>query len=627
MSITKSGITRRDAMRGAAIGTACVAVAASGARALAAEKAPGKLSPGTYTATAQGYMGEVTVCVTVSKSAIEDVKVASCTDMPAPIPQAAIAVMPSRIVETQSVACDTVGGATMTSLGILAAVTDCLEQAGDADSFSQAPEAPAKQEGTDEEVDVLVIGAGGAGITAALSAKYADLDGEDSGISVMLVEKLGLTGGSIMMSGGSARTAVPLNDSSHVDDPTYMDPFEEYLQGRDTAQVNRPLLDAVWRVSGDTMMKIERLGGPWVTKDAYNDIESYSGSRKIDFRLTPPRAADHVRRTQVEKHWYHGGVQVADFFNKWLPESGVDVRLNTKFTELLVEDGVVMGAKLEGPDSTYVVRAKQTIMATGGFGRNPDMIATYAPKFEGVISFLNGGATGEGFQALVDLGATTTGDGIMAYLGCDMRYGMWPDMGTPYYQGGGNFVAVNKEGRRFVRDGKGHDIYVLTGAIEEQTDKVAWAIIDAENPDFEVTDASDRTDAKWKADTIEELAEKIGVDAEGLVATIDAYNAAYDAGEDAEFETKHDNMLPVRTAPFYAVVLKPIAIGSLVGLDCDENCQILVDGKPLENLHAAGELILGGNICTTYHGAMGNAFALYTGRISGEAAKAAVLGA
>lgn len=614
-------MTRRDLVKGAALAGA--ALAASVPAAAAAGEAGG-LTAGTYTATAQGYMGDVTVCVTVSEDAILDVKVAGHTDMPDTVCGAALEQMPGRIVDAQSVMCDTVAGATMTSLGIRNAVIDCLAQAGDPDAFGEAPEPVQKAEAEPVSVDVLVIGGGASGIMSALNAKYRDFDGVDGGLSVMLVEKLAMTGGSVMISGGSCRTAVPLNDNSYVDDPEYIQPLFDYMQSRNSYPVNEPLLQNIYRVSGETMMKMERLGGPYVTKDAYNDIESYSGSVKINNRVTPPRPANHVYRTQVEKRWLHGGVQVQEFFQKWLPESGVDVRLNTKMLELVVEDGAVLGARVEGPESTYTVYAKKTIMATGGFARNADMIAQYAPAYEGVIPFIGAGATGEGFRALVDLGAKTIGDGVIAYLGTDIRYGMWPDMGTPYYQGYGNFMCVNKHGERFVRDGGNHDIYRLTEGIVAQDDKIAWAIIDSQNPDYELTDGSVMVDYKWKADSLEELAEMIGIPADSLVATAEAYNKAYDDGVEDEFGLKPENRLPLRTPPFYAVVLHPIAIGSLVGIDANENCQVLVDGEPVPNLYAVGELVFGGNLCTVYQGALSNATAFFTGRIAAMHAKAAI---
>jgi fumarate reductase flavoprotein subunit len=158
--------------------------------------------------------------------------------------------------------------------------------------------------------------------------------------------------------------------------------------------------------------------------------------------------------------------------------------------------------------------------------------------------------------------------------------------------------------------------------ISQQEVKKAWALIDSENPAAEMTENSAMTEYKWKADTIEELADMIGVPSDNLVATIDAYNAAYDAGEDAEFETAHDNMLPVRMAPFYAVVCNPIAIGSLAGVKVNENCEVLVNDEPVPNLYACGEMVFGGNICTVYLGALSNATAFYTGRIAAAQAKA-----
>ncbi|MDO4548653.1 MAG: FAD-binding protein [Clostridia bacterium] len=126
---------------------------------------------------------------------------------------------------------------------------------------------------------------------------------------------------------------------------------------------------------------------------------------------------------------------------------------------------------------------------------------------------------------------------------------------------------------------------------------------------------------------MEGLAEEIGVPADNLTATIEAYNAAYDAGEGVEFDVSNENMLPVRTAPFYAVALNPVAIGSLVGLVVTENCEVINNsGDVVENLYAVGEMCQGGNIATIYGGLSGVGTAIHTGRIAGEHAKDAIRG-
>lgn len=623
------GVSRRDLLKGAAVGALGIgAMSVLGACTPSAEgETSNGLTPGIYEATAPGLMGETTVHVTVDKTSIVDIEVVSCTDMPSMLSGVAVEQMPARILEAQSTMVDTVAGATMTSFAIRQAVTDALAQAGGSRGFDAAVEPVERTQGEDVTVDVLVVGGGGSGIMAALEAKYADFDGKDSGLDVMLIEKLSYVGGSAMLSGGSCRIAVPLDDNSYTDDLAYMQPLYDFMQSRNSAPLNEPLLHAMWNISGDTIIKMERLGMPYVTVDAYNDIESYTSNPQIMNRITPPRAANHIWRTQTEKVWLHGGVQIQEFFEKYLPESGIDIRLNTAANELIVEGGAVVGVRVTGPESTYNVYAQKTILATGGFARNEELILKYAPAYEGIIPFVNPGATGDGILMCEGLGAEIVGDGMMAYIGTDARFGMWADFGAPYHGGTGTVVFVNADGRRFVRDSAGYDLYRVVEGISQQEVKKAWAIIDSENPAAEMTENSAMTEYKWKADTIEELADMIGVPADNLAATIDAYNAAYDAGEDAEFETAHENMLPVRTAPFYAVVCNPIAIGSLAGVRVNENCEVLVNDEPVPNLYTCGEMVFGGNICTVYLGALSNATAFYTGRIAAMQAKGAILGA
>lgn len=629
-------ISRRELVGGgAAAGIAALGLA--GAAGLAAPGAAladqagqaaadgGRLVPGVYEATRPGLMGEITVHVTFDESSIVAVDVTRCTDMPEEVCGHAVDEMPRRIVDAQSVNVDTVAGATMSSLAIIGAVTDAIEAAGGAGMFEDAPAEQDKAGAADEEADVLVIGGGGSGCMAALASVFQDLDDQPSGLKVVLAEKLDFIGGSMMLSGGGTLTEMPIDAPELVDDPAYMEPLYEYFQSRNVDTINRDFIHALWSVAGDTILKMSHLGAGYMTYGALSDPSAYAGAAvPIMGHVRPFRPSNAVWRAQAEHRWLQGGVQLGQFFQRWLPESGVDVRTNTRCTGLVVEDGEVKGARLSGPDGDYEVRAKKTIVATGGFARNPEMIEQYAPAYEGIIPFVNGGATGEGMQMLIDLGAEVVGNGMIAYIGTDIRYGMWPDFGQPYYQGSGNFMVVNTSGQRFVADGKGYDLYRVTEGIVAQQDKTAFAVIDADNPDYALTDASVMVDYKWKADSIAELAEAIGVDPDALQETVDAYNALYDEGGEDEFGTKAENILPVRTAPFYAVALNPIAIGSLAGVKCDENCQVLVDGEPVPNLYAVGETVFGGNVETTYTGGLSNATALYTARIAAEHAKAAI---
>lgn len=209
-------ITRRSFVKNVALGAVGASALGAGAALATADEAAG-LVPGTYKATAQGFMGFDTVCVTVDENSITDVILADSTDYPPFVVEAVRSTIPARIFDAQSVNVDVVAGATFSSMAVMEAVADCIAQAGGAGMFETAPERPAPESAQDLDTDVLVIGAGGAGILAALSAKYADFEGGDSGLSVTLVEKLDFFGGSTLLSGGGFIAATPLSEQPSED--------------------------------------------------------------------------------------------------------------------------------------------------------------------------------------------------------------------------------------------------------------------------------------------------------------------------------------------------------------------------------------------------------------------------
>ena len=164
------------------------------------------------------------------------------------------------------------------------------------------------------------------------------------------------------------------------------------------------------------------------------------------------------------------------------------------------------------------------------------------------------------------------------------------------------------------------DEYYIAYHISQAEGGHAFAVIDSDNPNVGVFEQWVERGKVFKADTLEELAAAAGIDAAGLAATVEAYNASYEAGDDTEFGTAHDAMYPVKNGPFYAGEISICVIGSLVGLKVNENCQILGEGdEPIPGLFGVGEVCLGGNILSMYYsGGCSIATALNTGRISAE---------
>ena len=350
-----TSISRRDLVKGAAMASAATALLGTTTGTALAEEADGKMTPGLYTATARGYMGDNTVLVRVSEDAIIDVVVTSSTDEPAYLTKFPIEQVPASIVREQSTNVDGVAGATFTSMSIKTAVEDALAQAGGAGMFSAAPARPEKTQAPAEEFDVLVVGGGVAGMVAALGAKYDGWDLADGGLSVALVEKLGFLGGSLPLACGGWSVAAPL--SGPLSDEYIQYQLDRYASHCVDFPCNEELLLNVLNASGRTSLDLHGIGLIMQTAGLDDPNATYGAA---EYTIMPARDNFQMppRMTSARN---------AEILSLQLANIGVDVRTNTAAKELIVEGGEVVGALVEGPDSSYEIRAKKVVLASGGF--------------------------------------------------------------------------------------------------------------------------------------------------------------------------------------------------------------------------------------------------------------------
>ena len=618
-------MNRRSFVKTAA-GAAAATMLAAAPAALADAAAEGQMAPGTYVATARGYMGENTVAVTVDETSILEVAVTESTDVPTYLTQFPIDQIPAAIVANQSTSVDVVTGATFTSFSIMSAVEAALEQAGGKGMFTAAPAKVEKAEAETVECDVLVIGAGMAGCMAAMSAKQADFDGADSGLDVVLLEKQAFIGGSTPLAYGGFFTVTPLEQQPLQ---SYVDSEIARFQALSFHDLNEPLITSLMNVAGDTVLKMQQIGQPLMTV-GQTGIEQPAELVGLTFNSEPSTAFPFNRNDW--KTMWGCGWHYFEVFEVWFKTLGIDLRVNTAATELVIEDGAVVGAKVEGPDSTYEIRAKKVILSCGGFAQNRDMIEQYAPHDAASQVWSNGGADGDGIRMGLDAGGRTVGDRLWGHVCTTSVYG--------FHNGAddviaGNGFLVNKNGEKFVDNGCDNSMaYAL---IAEQPDAVAFTVVDANAPyvaDLEAGLASGKYDGYvFKADTLDELAEMCEIDAANLAETVAAYNdhlvtrgevdwRAYDYVEGSDFM----GATPIEEGPFYAVRYIQVHLGSCVGLVVDGDCRVLDDAdEPIANLYATGECCIGGNVFDMHVGGWGIGGACYSGRIAGETAKTELL--
>lgn len=306
-------------------------------------------------------------------------------------------------------------------------------------------------------------------------------------------------------------------------------------------------------------------------------------------------------------------------------DTEMEVLVNTEATELIMEDSKVVGVKAKNKDGELIIKANNgVVIATGGFAANIEMRDEYNknwPSLTNLKTTNHPGATGDGINMAKSVGANLI----------DMEQLQLLPMGDPntgslsgnIEQGVENRIFVNKAGNRFVDEGARRD--VMTKALFEQEDSFMWVILDSHSyPTGDVrnhfNESIDELVAEgraYKADTIEELAEKIGVNPENLVNAVNKFNSHVETGETDEFgRTLYQ--YKIDKAPFYAGARVPTVHHTMGGIQINTNTEVLdVNGNVIPGLYAAGE-VTGGIHGTNRLG--GNALADINvfGRIAGE---------
>jgi flavocytochrome c len=414
--------------------------------------------------------------------------------------------------------------------------------------------APPTSNGSDKvSTDVLVIGGGGAGLVAGITAA-------ENGANVILIEKMPAVGGNTLISA----TGITASDTKLHEAAAR--PFTKEDHFKKTMETSKNLAD-------EKLVKL--------LVDSSNDAYEWLLTLGLKYKLDPKDAfwiipeeghygAELVKALQAE---------AAKYSDK------LSIKLETKATELVVESGKVVGVKVTNKDGKeQIIAAKSVILATGGLNNAPEMIAEFNPKYTGInAEMTTPGPTGDGIKMAQAIGAQLK----------DMEYfqmrplslnGYWFKEVIVNEEGKGG-ILVNKDAKRFVNETL--TPWDLGAEIVKQQDRMAYVIIDSDV--YNTADGKkmvDKTKAV-QADTIEDLAKQLGLDPAALKATVDEYNAKNDA-----FGRK--TMGKVTTAPFYGAITKPSSHYTMGGVAINENAQVLdKDGKAIEGLYAAGEVVGG----------------------------------
>ncbi|KPU42331.1 urocanate reductase precursor [Oxobacter pfennigii] len=557
--------------------------------------------PGTYTGEGEGIHGNIQVEVTVDENKITAVKIIKHDETPG-VSDAAIKKIPEDIVKYQSIAIDTVAGATVSSNGIIAAVTQALQKSGaDITKLQKKPDKDdvASGEAIEKEADVVIIGGGGAGLSAAVSAH------QNGAKKILVLEKMPKVGGNTIIS-GAAYNAV--------------DPKRQKAQG---------IEDSVEKHYTQTYEGGDKLGKPELVRtlveNAYPGIEwlESMGMKFQDEVFTVLGALWPRSHKPVDPL---GTGYIKTYMEYIEKNSGsIEIMLDTKATEIIMENGRAVGVKATGIDGEVVARANNgVIIATGGFGANVEMRDKYNkiwPSLTNIKTTNHPGATGDGYIMAEKVGANLIGmEQIQLLPMGDPETG---SLSGNIEQGVENRIFVNKDGNRFVDEGARRD--VMTKALFEQRDAYMWVILDkhsyptgdTKNNFNETIDELVNKGRAYKADTLEELAKEISVNPENLVKAVEEFNKNVETKSADEFgRTLYKDKID--TAPFYAGARVPTVHHTMGGIEINTNGQVLdKSGNIIPGLYAAGETTGG------IHGANrlgGNALVdtVVFGRIAGK---------
>ena len=595
----------------------------------------------TYTGEAYGHDKEnpVKVTLTIKDKTITKVEVDASHETNG-IGSKAAETMPGAIVAANSLDVDGVSGATQTSKAIIEAATAALKQAGlEPSDLASKNTSTTKAKDIEETVDVVVVGAGGAGMTAAITAT-------DAGKKVIVVESQPIAGGnSVRSTGGMNAAKTPYQDKNEFKEAagvekTLATAAEKFADNAtitalaatvksqwDAYQANpQGYFDSVELMELDTMIGGKGKNNPELVKalaensaDAIEWLASIGAEVKNVGAFGGASVKRIHRPVNADGKVTAVGAYIVPILEKNLQDRNVQFLFDTTANEIIMKDGKAVGIKGTGKDGHKVtINAKSVVIATGGFGANAEMVEKYKPELKGFATTNAEGAQGQGIDMATAVGAATVDmDQIQIHPTVHIEEDGNAHLITEGLRGDGA-ILVNAEGKRFYDEVSTRD--KVSAAIIEQTDKSAWLIVDQTMVDKSAVIAGYiKSGYTVTGATYEELAKAMGVDEATFTSTMNTWNQAVEAKSDAEFgRTSFAN--PLTTAPYYAIKITPAVHHTMGGIVINPKAEVLNEkGEAISGLYAAGE-VTGG-----VHGANrlgGNAVADFVvfGRISGQSA-------
>lgn len=442
-----------------------------------------------------------------------------------------------------------------------------------------------------QQADIVVIGAGGAGMTAAIQAV------QDGATDVVVLEKMPITGGNTTRStGGLNACATEYQKADGIEDSVELF-VEDTMKGGKELN-DKELVTVMAENSAAAVDWVNEIGG--------------------DLSVVGMFGGASVKRIHRPTDTSAVGPMLVKTLNAKMAELNIPVLLETTATQILVDDkGAVSGVVATDKDGNEMtIDCTAVILASGGFGANAKMVEEYKPDLAGFGTTNHAGATGDGIAMAKELGvAFVDMDQVQTHPTVN------PETQTMYTEGvrGNGAILVNKEGKRFVNELETRD--VVSAAILEQTDGECYMVFDqAVRDSLAAIESYIKAGIVTEAETPEELGEAIGIDGAALAETLSIYAGYQESGSDADFG-RESMELPLTEPKYYAALCAPAIHHTMGGVKINTNCEVLKeDGTAVPGLFAAGEITggvhganrLGGNAVTDI---------VVFGRIAGTAAE------
>ena len=515
------------------------------------------LKDGTYTGSGAGRNGEITVSVTIKNGAVSDAKIISDPESPQ-IAEPAENLILSEFLQSGSTAdIDTVSGATLTSDGLLDALDEALSAARGKAKVQTIYE--------DTSCDIVIIGAGGAGLVAATQAA-------NKGAKVIVLEKMGIVGGNSNYStGGINASYTKEQEKLNIKDSPQVF-YDDTMKGGH--YLNDPEL--VRTLVNNSASMVEWLQSDLVGADL-SDVGIFGGA--TNRRIHRPQGGKAI------------GAHLVPLLYKAALAQGAEIRTNNKVIDIIADEkdsNKALGVRVSSKGSEYTILAKAVIIASGGFGANPTMIAKYNPALKDFSTTNHTGATGDIFPMVEKFNAALTQmEQIQTHPTVVAKTGI---MITESVRGNGA-ILVSHEGRRFINEMATRDI--VSEAILSGTGKTAYLIFDqGVRNSLKAIESYAQQGLLKEGATVAELAEKLSIPATELEKTITEYNSYVESGSDKKFNRPKASMeRTLSTAPFYAVECEPAIHHTMGGLKINTKGQVLdKNGNAITALYAAGEV-------------------------------------